>query len=143
MDRQINKIVIHCTDSPDDRDLGFHEINEWHKLRFAGVEVNGEHIYCGYHFIIRRTGDVEIGRPEPVAGAHVAGHNWDSIGMVWVGKKAIAQEQYSALIHLCISLMSRYGLEPQNVLGHGELFRGKTCPNLDMNRFRMELEKQI
>lgn len=39
----------------------------------------------GYHYIIRRDGIVEKGRPDNVAGAHVSGYNSRSLGICMVG----------------------------------------------------------
>lgn len=143
MERQVKRLIIHVTDSPDDRDVGFHEIDIWHSKRFTGVEYNGKRIFCGYHYIVRRDGTIESGRPESAIGAHVAGHNRDSLGIVWVGRKKIEKAQYESLIAICIQLLARYKLSSDDVYGHTELNRGKTCPNLDMNTFREDLENSI
>jgi hypothetical protein len=39
----------------------------------------------GYHYIIRRDGVLETGRPEEVAGAHARGFNHNSISISLVG----------------------------------------------------------
>lgn len=137
--REINKIVVHCTDSPDDRDVGFKEIDQWHQERgFDGVLVgiDSHRVYCGYHYVIRRDGTVETGRPDHYIGAHVKGHNKNSIGVVWVGKDKISTDQVDALLVLLHRLMLKYNLDVDCIYGHGELFEGKTCPNLNMDSIR-------
>jgi N-acetyl-anhydromuramyl-L-alanine amidase AmpD len=58
-------------------DIGRKEIDRWHRDRgFAEI---------GYHFILRRDGTVEKGRPDSKPGAHVAGHNAHTIGICLVG----------------------------------------------------------
>lgn len=135
--RKINKIVIHCTDSPDSMDIGFREINEWHQKRgFLDKHTN---ISCGYHYIIRRDGKVETGRPESSSGAHVAGHNSNSIGVVWVGRTHLSPAQDKALLATVRDLLARYKLDASAVVGHKELDPNKTCPNINMDKFRIDL----
>ena len=129
--RKINKIVIHVTDSPDDIDVGVREVRQWHLDRgWSDI---------GYHYLIRRNGTVENGRSEEQKGAHVYGHNADSLGIVWVGKKNMDPRQLFSLLQLVKSLMDKYEVDVQKVLGHYELDSNKTCPNIDMNWFRAEL----
>lgn len=144
--RKIDKIIIHCSDSPDSREIGFKEIDQWHFERSKtepwspAKGLHGEEIWCGYHFVVRRTGLVEQGRPTSEPGIHCKGHNKNSIGIVWVGRNEIKQVQKESLLTATVMMLMRYGLDPKNVFGHCELFKGKTCPNLDMNKFREHLE---
>jgi len=39
----------------------------------------------GYHYVVYRDGSVHEGRPVNEVGAHVYGHNANSIGVVYVG----------------------------------------------------------
>jgi hypothetical protein len=137
--RDIAKIVVHCSDSPDERDIGLEEINIWHSTRWSGIWSNGRRIYCGYHYIIRRNGIVEMGRPEAFAGAHVHGHNQNSVGICWVGRRELTDQQRASLLMLVGEVMDRYGLNVRDVLGHSELNKAKTCPNINMDVFRREL----
>ena len=130
--RKIKKIVIHCSDSQDSLDITSKDIKSWHLQRgFTDI---------GYHYVIRRSGVVERGRGDDEIGAHVKGHNSDSIGICWVGRKDISPEQLKSLKALVKGLCFKYNLDPtEHVLGHYELDSGKTCPNLDMIKFRAEL----
>lgn len=135
--RSINKIIIHCTDSPDSLDIGFKDINAWHKEN--GWISKTSCVSCGYHYIVKRNGKVEVGRMEEEVGAHCYRHNKRSIGVVWVGRKDIDSKQYKTLKRLVRQLIDKYGLRPDDVYAHKELdYRDtkKTCPNLDMNKFR-------
>lgn len=135
--RAIKKIVVHVTDSDDSLDIGFREINEWHRER-GWLSPSG--ISCGYHYIIRKNGNVEIGRPEKETGAHVKGHNSTSLGIVWVGRKDITSAQRESLFAMLKGLCNKYNLDPtEDVYGHYELDKNKTCPNLDMVKIRAEL----
>lgn len=129
--REIGKIVIHCTASPDSLDIGVREVRQWHIDR-GWTDI-------GYHILVRRSGVAEAGRSYDKVGAHVAGHNSDSLGIVWVGQDQIAQKQMDTLLVIVRGLMHQYNLSVDDVYGHYELDSKKTCPNLDMNRFRAEL----
>lgn len=89
MPRSINLIVIHCSATPSGQwltgtapgNLGRRTplavIEGWHRQRgFNGI---------GYHYLVDIDGVVWKGRPEDQAGAHVAGHNANSIGICLVG----------------------------------------------------------
>lgn len=134
--REITKIIVHCTDSDDSVDIGFKEVNQWHKER-GWLSPSG--ISCGYHYIVRKDGKVERGRPDDELGAHVRGHNWGSIGISWVGRNDLNESQYATLKALIRGLMNQYDVDIDNVHGHYELDNKKTCPNLNMVHFRAEL----
>lgn len=126
----INKIVIHCADTFADMDIGAKEIDQWHRQRGWSQ--------IGYHYVIRRSGEIEKGRPENKPGAHVAGHNTGSIGICLVGGKARGREnpcnftrqQWAALENLVRILTLEY--PGAQVVGHTDLDAGKTCPNFNV-----------
>lgn len=75
--RRIDEIVIHCSATNPLHNIGAAEIDEWHKARgWDGI---------GYHYVIRRNGALELGRPLEKPGAHTYGHNKHSIGVCYVG----------------------------------------------------------
>lgn len=75
--RKITHIVVHCSATKADLDIGAAAIRRWHKDKgWADI---------GYHFVIRRNGQLELGRDVEIAGAHVAGHNATTIGICLVG----------------------------------------------------------
>jgi len=128
--KKIRKIVLHVSDSPDSVDIGVKEIRAWHKERgWSDI---------GYHFVIRRDGRVERGRPEDIQGAHVRGHNDDSIGICWVGRKVASDKQLQSIYKLMRGLMDKYDVPVYEIYGHKELDANKTCPNLDMNFVRLQ-----
>lgn len=141
--RDINKIIVHCSDSPDTRDIGLAEINQWHKERefTPYVADNDFKIYCGYHFVIRRSGAVEIGRPITEKGIHCAGQNSTSVGICMVGERNFSEKQMDSLMNIVIALSNRYGLYEKDIFGHNQFNKAKTCPNMDMNKFREEFKK--
>ena len=133
--REIKQIIVHCTASPDSLDIGFKEINQWHKER-GWASPSG--VSCGYHYIVRRDGRYERGRPDRETGAHAKGYNSNSIGVVWCGDKYPQPKQVSALLELLRKLMKKYKVPVEKVLGHCEISE-KTCPNIDMHWLRAEL----
>lgn len=76
--RQINGIVIHCSATPEGRVVTAADIDKMHR------EQRG--FRCiGYHRFIRLDGTVERGRPDDQIGAHVEGHNADTLGICYAG----------------------------------------------------------
>ncbi len=127
--RKINKIILHCTATPEGRDVSVKEIRQWHLDRgWSDI---------GYHYIIQIDGTVEKGRPVEKAGAHVRGHNRSSIGVTYVGgvdknlkpKDTRTCEQKESLEKLILELADCY---PGSTLhGHNE-FSNKACPSFDV-----------
>src|SRR3546814_19322645 len=75
--RKINLIVVHCSATREGQPHTAADIDRWHRAQgWNGI---------GYHWVVRLDGTVEIGRPQPIAGSHVKGHNAPSIGVVYVG----------------------------------------------------------
>jgi hypothetical protein len=127
--RKINKIIVHSTATPEGRDVSVDEVRRWH------VEENGWSD-IGYHFLIALDGTVEEGRPIERTGAHVLRHNWDSIGVAYVGGMSIdlgkatdtrTEDQKEALVDLLVELKDAYG---GTVYGHRD-FSNKECPGFD------------
>ena len=125
----IDKIVIHCADTPADMEIGRDEIDQWHRERgWDGI---------GYHWVIRRNGYLERGRPESKQGAHVRGHNRNSIGVCLVGGKDgfnFTRGQMASLDRLCTDLLDRH--PGAKILGHRDLDGSKRCPSFDVVAWR-------
>lgn len=127
--RAIGLIIIHAADTPPSMDVGADEIRDWH------VNGNGWRD-IGYHWVIRRDGTVEHGRDEAETGAHVAGHNANSIGICLVGGRAeeggddcnYTAAQWRALERLVTDVSERY--PDAEVRGHRD-FSSKACPCFD------------
>jgi N-acetylmuramoyl-L-alanine amidase len=76
--KSVDYIVVHGSETKDDKDIGVEEIRRAHRQK-GWLDV-------GFHFIIRRDGMVERGRPHDVPGAHVRGYNHVSLGICLVGQ---------------------------------------------------------
>ena len=101
----------------------------------------------GYHFVVRKDGRVEQGRPVTRAGAHTEGAN-DTIGICVTGNgdtEAWTSPQWAAVVLLCERLCREHGWTAEQVCGHreaparlGAKPTHKTCPGrlVDMDRVR-------
>lgn len=136
MARKIKKIYIHCSDSDDSLDFDVKDIDSWHKQR--GFKSKSG-IHCGYHYVIKRDGTIQGGRPDSETGAHVKGDNRSSIGICLIGRKKFTGAQINSVFTLTRNKMKEYDVDISDVYGHYEKDSGKTCPNLDMVFFRANL----
>lgn len=133
--RHVNLIVVHCSDSPDDRDVRAADIDRWHKERGF--------VRIGYHFVICKDGIIETGRGVNSVGAHCLGHNLFSIGICWTGRKDCNARQRHSLIKTIADMLTKYNLKSNAVKGHCEIDKHKTCPNLDMDDLRADVERYL
>ena len=129
--KETNRIIIHCSATHPKLDIGVKDIDSWHKAKgWSG---------CGYHYVLRRDGTEEIGRPYHQIGAHTMSHNEDSIGICVVGgvdaynnpEFNFTKVQMDALYSLVTSLRHLTGA---SVHGHNE-FSSKACPSLNVQEY--------
>ena len=122
--RVTDQIVIHHTGNAVDDDLSAAEIDASHK---------GQGWTCiGYHYVIRKDGTVEVGRPHWTVGAHAYGHNSHTIGIHVCGNFEEAEPtdaQIESLAMLLANLCTDYGLpiDRDHIIGHRELMP-TACP---------------
>lgn len=121
-------IVIHHTGNPKDDDLSAKEIHQSHlNLGWAGI---------GYHYVIRKDGTIEEGRPHWTIGSHAYGENSRSIGIHFSGNfeiKSPTSEQIESGALLLAKLGLDYGLvlDKQHVVGHRDLM-ATACPGKNL-----------
>lgn len=129
--RKLTRIILHCTATPDGRHVDVDTIRSWHKKRgWSDI---------GYHFVIYLDGSVHVGRDVAVAGAHVVGHNADTIGVVYVGgtdaggkaKDTMNDAQETAFVNLVKHLRDKFG--PLTLHGHNE-YAAKACPSFNVKQ---------
>lgn len=78
----------------------------------------------GYHFVIRRNGTVELGRPVTKVGAHVHGLNHRSLGIVFSGNLDVTPptpEQWASAADLGARLVRIYHVPLDHVIGHRDV----------------------
>lgn len=129
--RKIDEIIVHCSDSEADRDIGAATIDDWHRMK--GWKC------IGYHFVVRLDGTIENGRPVEQIGAHCKGHNAHSIGICYIGGRkngkhedTRTEKQKESLLQLISKLKSKYGVS--KVVGHCNYNRNKACPCFDAEK---------
>lgn len=129
--RNINLIIVHCSATPEGRNVAVADIDRWHRERgFDGI---------GYHYVVYIDGSVHEGRPLNKVGAHCKGHNIHSIGICYIGgvdlngkpKDTRTLAQKDALVNLLMRLKRRF---PKAVIrGHRD-FAAKACPSFDATK---------
>ena len=140
--RTIREIIIHCSATPEGREVSIDTIRAWHRQRnFADI---------GYHYVIHLDGTVETGRAETAVGAHCLHHNQNSIGICYIGgtdrqgkpKDTRTSAQTAALVQLLKQLTDRYNLPISAIHGHNE-FAPKACPSFDVQAWLKTVSAKI
>ena len=120
-------LIIHCSAVRPDQQSSVAQIDSWHRKR-------GFHLGVGYHYVVRRDGEIEKGRPEWLTGAHCKNHNAHSIGICYEGGLNIrgqpddtrTEAQKASMRRLLEELHLRY---PRAIIiGHHDLNPLKDCP---------------
>ncbi len=136
--RTITLIIIHCSAVRPNQTSSARQIDEWHRAR--GLP-NG----IGYHYVIRRDGTIEPGRPEYMVGAHCKNHNRHSIGVCYEGgldangnpADTRTDAQRASLNALLKDLLVSY---PRAlIVGHHDLDPMKACPCFEAAKEFMQL----
>lgn len=138
MDRTINEVIVHCSYTLTDMDIGFVEINRWHTRKGWKSESG---IACGYHRIIRRDGETEWGRPLKDYGAGVKGHNIYTIHICLIGGMGddgkpdcnFTFHQYATLENELKWMQFQFG-DDIKISGHRD-YSDKECPTFDALAF--------
>lgn len=128
--RTINRIIVHCTATPEGRVETVESVRRMHKAKgWADI---------GYHYLIGLNGERWNGRNVNLVGAHCEGYNANSIGVCYVGgcdknmkaKDTRTDKQKAALIALLKDLRKLY--PKAKIVSHRDLDRkGKACPSFD------------
>ena len=134
--RKTEMIVIHCAATKPSMDIGASEIKKWH------VDDNGWDD-IGYHYIIKRGGLIEVGRPEAFQGAHAPSVNSKSIAICLIGGMAENGEaennftltQFLSLKDL-IKKLIKSNSNIKQILGHCDVQDNKpNCPGFHLTQW--------
>ena len=138
MSREIREIIVHCTASPEGREMTVKQIDDIHCTQ-------NKWRCIGYHKVIYLDGSIHDGRTINEEGAHCNedGHNRYSIGVVYVGgcakdgktpKDTRTPKQKEALEYLLTKLHEKY--PHAKLYGHRELVCSlkKKDPHFDCSR---------
>jgi N-acetylmuramoyl-L-alanine amidase len=71
--RTVKHIVILSSGTPEDQDIGAREIDRMHRSKGC--------LKIGYHYVVRRNGMIETGRPEMQAGGFDPRYNATGVGV--------------------------------------------------------------
>lgn len=125
-------IFVHCSATKASMNVGLREIRQWHKEQ-GWLDV-------GYHFIIRRDGTIEEGRPVDVVGSHVKDWNSKSVGVCLVGgiddkgkfEANFTPAQMFELRGLLQTLLAKY--PGAKLMAHHDV-APKACPSFNLSRW--------
>lgn len=127
--RNIDEIIVHCSATPEGRDVSTEEIRRWHTEERGWDDI-------GYHWVVELDSSIKEGRSEEISGAHCRGHNSRSVGVCYVGgsdaegkpKDTRTPDQKESLAKLLSDLKDKY--PDAKIYGHRD-FANKACPSFD------------
>lgn len=98
----------------------------------------------GYHFYVRKSGEVYRGRPEDQIGTHTAHYNASTIGVCFEGnfeREQMPEAQYNAGVELVRYLLDKYGT--LEIKRHQD-YNATACPgrNFPFDEMREEASMQ-
>ena len=138
--RDITEVVVHWTETFTNKNIGSEEINSTH----IGLGIKG----IGYHYVIRRDGSLQRGRPLSNQGEHsyVNDHDEFSIGLVFVGgfncssgtpnpesflsSQSLTRAQMTTFEQFCRAFYKKY--PGGQVLGHNDIDSTELDPGFDV-----------
>ena len=114
--RKIKEIILDCSLTGPDMDWGVNELSAFERDR-TGIKATG------YHFVVRKDGTVENGRPLYKPGVFCSGHNKHSIGICYIGgidqhgnfSDTRTDLQKFALVRLISKLLVMYGCSVESL----------------------------
>ena len=125
--RPLTEIIVHCSATKPSMDIGADWIRKIHinEKKYRDI---------GYHFVIRRNGAQEEGRPIEQIGSHVKGHNSGTIGICMAGgisetgrpQNNFTPEQFHSVQMLIGYLKERYPTIIK-LSGHND-YANRACP---------------
>jgi N-acetylmuramoyl-L-alanine amidase len=127
---EVKYLVVHCSATPPTMYVDAAVIDRWHRQKgWRGI---------GYHFVIKRNGAVENGRPLEMVGAHVEGYNAESIGICMAGgtdltgrpEDNFTPPQFKSLATMLDRLLILF--PKARIVGHRDLNPKKACPSFDV-----------
>ena len=143
MRNKTDYVIIHCAATRPSMDIGFREIDKWHRAK--------SWLSCGYHFIIRRNGTIETGRKLMDPGAHAKGYNHRSIGICMVGgvteddisipENNFTDVQWTSLETLYNQLNLMPEIDGASWIGHNEV-SPKDCPSFNVQEWVQSIERE-
>lgn len=140
--KETNFIVVHCAATQQKDTYDWKTIDHIHRIKGW--------IMIGYHFVITTDGTIQKGRDLDTIGAHVEGHNSDSVGICLIGGidkeghsiNNFTKAQMKSLKLLIDWLLSVY--PEAKVCGHRDFIGvNKDCPCFDVKSWYKPVAKYI
>lgn len=131
-------LVIHHVGIPDG-DTSAAAIHKAHLANgWAGI---------GYHYVIRKDGSIERGRPLATVGAHAEGQNYHTVGINVTGnfeKETPTQSQIASLEKLLVFLCQIYDIHPSaaTIVGHRNV-NSTDCPGKNLYKLLPEIRDDV
>lgn len=141
--REVTELVVHWTETPTNKNIGSEELNDLH----VAFGLDG----LGYHYVIRRDGTLQRGRPVNIVGQHAPTNNHDqrSIGIVFVGginapsgtpnldsfisAQSLTRSQLNTFDHICRAF---YAVFPGGqIIGHSEIDEDEFDPGFSVTEY--------
>lgn len=134
----VTHLIVHHTGGNAGDDLSATEIHHMHQSGngWAGI---------GYHYVIRKDGSIERGRPRQYRGAHCPDYNWRSLGVHVGGNFELEEptaEQVESLTALLADLMDIYGLDIDAIVGHRDCL-ATACPGESLYAALPDIRQRI
>lgn len=137
MNRDITEIICHCSrDTAKSDHIDIKAIDRRHRLE--------QRLSVGYHFLIKRCGTMQAGRPVAQPGLHTRGRNKTSIAICLVGgvdaagkpQENFTNNQMASLKDLIQQLLALY--PSAEVKGHRDYDTKHFCPSMDVGAWWKE-----
>lgn len=121
--RFVDRVFLHCSASDNASHDNVATMRKWHKERGWND--------VGYHLFVRKSGELENGRPLEKTPAAQAGNNTGTIAICLHGldKPKFTEAQFGVLRKLCLEINNAYG-GGVTFHGHREV-AAKACPVYD------------
>lgn len=141
--RPISGVVVHWTESFSNQNIGSEELNK------NKVDVGDDGIQ--YHYVIRRDGSLQRGRPTPLSSPHTTkeSHNTNSLAIAFVGgyncptgienpdkylsDKSLTQAQFKTFEKFCRAFYLKY--PGGQIIGHNDLNKEYYDPGFDVRDY--------
>ena len=140
--REITEMIVHWSS---------HFLDQAHagaaEVHARSIALN--HQGCSYHYIIKKNGQIERGRPVYIEGEHAPGHDKYSIGIAFIGglnsyssekkenwvygRESLTSSQYISFDMMCKAF---YTIWPGcSIFGHNELQDQELDPGFDVGSY--------
>lgn len=118
--KSTNRIILHHAAAIN---CSAEDIHRWH--------LNNGWAGAGYHFLVRKNGEIYRLRPEDKVGAHAYGSNYDSIGICFEGNymdEGMPEIQKNVGKEIVTQLKNKYNIS--TVQGHRDV-NATSCPGIN------------